>query len=82
MTVRKTLVGLREAAGPGGETDATSVTFPLKPKLWTEMVELTEEPARKLTEVGLAMTRKSARTVTLTETVWTMMPLVPVTFTV
>ncbi len=64
---RMILVVLRVAVQPEGAPVADRVTVPVKPlTLVTVIVEVAEEPARKLIDVGLAVTVKS---VTVTETV-------------
>ncbi len=64
---RVILVGLRVAEQPVGAPEAVSETTPANPlPLVTVTVELANEPATKLIEVGLAVTVKS---VTMTETV-------------
>ncbi len=61
------LVVLRVAVQPEGAPVAAKVTVPVKPLTGaTVMVEVAEEPALKLMEVGLAVTVKS---VTVTATV-------------
>ncbi len=79
---RVTLVGLNVAEQPVGAPVAVNETIPVKPfTAVTAMVEVPEEPAEKLIEVGLAVTVKS---VTVTETVAFLdrVPPVPVTVTV
>ncbi len=79
---RVTLVGLNVAEQPVGAAEAVNETIPVKPfTAVTVMVEVPEEPAEKLIEVGLAVTVKS---VTVTETVAVLdrVPPVPVTVTV
>ncbi len=59
-TPRVTLVGLRAAVQPVGAPVAVSETTPLKPLTdVTVIVELAEDPATKLMEIGLAATVKS-----------------------
>ncbi len=79
------LPGLREAVGPDGETAADSETVPAKPlRLCSAIVDVAEEPAVKLSDVGLAAMVKSEEAVTVipTFTEWDKDPLVPVTVTV
>ncbi len=58
--VRVKLAGLREIAGPEGETVAVSATVPEKPfRLARDMVEVVDEPAVTIRLVGLALTEKS-----------------------
>ncbi len=66
-TPRVTLVGLSVALQPAGAPMSVSDTTPAKPLTdATVIVEVAEEPATKLREVGLAVTVKSA---TVTEIV-------------
>jgi len=53
-------VGLKVGLGPGGETEADTLTVPLKP-FWlvTVSVELPDEPCWMLREFGLNVTEKS-----------------------
>ncbi len=77
-----TLVGLSVAVQPAGAPVAVKETTPVKPFIAvTVMVEVAEEPATKLSVVGLAVTVKSV-TVTATVAEWDNAPLVPVTVTV
>ncbi len=79
---RVTLVGLGLAEQPVGAPVVVNETIPVKPFTpVTVMVEVPEEPADKLIEVGLAVTVKSV-TVTETVAVLDLVPLVPVTVTV
>ncbi len=62
-----TPVRLRIALQPAGAPVAVSETTPVKPlTAATVIVEVADEPATKLTDVGLAVTAKS---VTVTDTV-------------
>ncbi len=77
------LVELSDAVGPGGETDTTRLTFPVKP-LWLAKVTVAtlDEPSWTVRIVGLELMMKSP-TITVTLTVCNR-PLgpVPVTMTV
>ncbi len=80
-----TLVGLREADSPEGETDAASATVPAKLlRLERVMAEAAEDPAWKLKLAVLLEILKSGGTTTFTArtTEWEKEPLVPVTVTV
>ncbi len=77
-----TLVGFRVAAQPVGGPVAVSETMPVNPLTGaTVMVDVAEEPATKVSDVGLAVTVKSV-TVKATVAEWDNAPLVPVTVTV
>ncbi len=66
-TPRVTLVGLKAAEQPVGAPVAVSETIPVNPFTGvTVMVEVAEDPATKVSDVGLAVTVKS---VTVTATV-------------
>jgi len=57
---KTTLAGLRLATGPDGETDAETLRVPEKPfRLLKVIVEVPEEPAGMLSEVGFADSVKS-----------------------
>jgi hypothetical protein len=57
---KTTLVGLRVANGPAGEIDAERLTVPEKPfRLLKVIVEVPEEPAGILIEVGFAESVRS-----------------------
>jgi hypothetical protein len=78
---RATLIGLREAVVPEGETDAARLTVPAKPfRLVRVMVDCEEEPEVIVRLVG-AETVKSV-TLTVTWTDWDADPLVANTVTV
>ncbi len=65
-TPRVTLVGLSVALQPAGSPVAASDTTPVKPlTAVTVIVELAEDPATKLIEVGLAATVKSGTAATV-----------------
>ncbi len=82
---RVTLVGLREAESPDGDTEAARLTVPAKllrlPRL---IVEVAEDPAWKLRLAGLLEILKSGGTTTFTATAteWESETLVPVSVTV
>ncbi len=79
---RVTLVGLNVAEQPVGAPVAVNETIPVNPfTAVTVMVEVVEDPATKVSDVGLAVTVKSV-TVTATVAVLDLVPLVPVTATV
>ncbi len=83
--LRGIVLGLNEVVRPVAEggTDAVSPTVPAKPALLRVMVEVAELPATKLAGLAvLAVTVKSAVTVTDTLAMWDREPLVPVTVTV
>ncbi len=75
-------MGLRNEAGPSGETDANNVTFPVSPRLLTVTVALSEVPATKLAELTPVTMEKSGWTVKLNTTDLVSGPLLPVIFTV
>ncbi len=80
-----TLVGLREADNPDGDTEAARLTVPTKLLRLTRLiVEVAEEPDWKLTLPGLLEILKSGGTTTFTATLteWESEPLVPITVTV
>jgi len=80
--VSPTLVVLRVALRPVGETVSTSFTVPANPsRLANDMVVLLEVPAVRVREVGLAEMVKSV-TVTGIVREWLIEPLVVVTVTV
>ncbi len=77
-----TLVGLSVALQPAGAPVAVRLTMPVNPfTAVTVTVEVAEDPATKVSDVGLAVTVKSV-TVTATVAVLDLVPLVPVTVTV
>ena len=67
---RETVAGFNERLRPDGELVADRVTVPAK-LLWlaSEIVEVDEDPALKLREVGFALIEKSAAALTETVTV-------------
>ena len=49
-----TLVGVMEAVGPAGETDAPRLTVPVNPRsLLRVMVDVADEPCKTVREDGL-----------------------------
>ncbi len=80
-----TLVGLREADGPDGDTEAVRLTVPMKLlRLVRVIVEVEEEPAWKLKLAGLLEMLKSGGTTTFTDTAMECVrePVVPIMLTV
>ncbi len=80
--VRVTLAGFSEAVRLPEDEAAVRVMVPLNPpRLARLMVEEPLEPVAKLTVVGLGEMLKSG-TLTVMVTLWTRLPIVPVTVTV
>ncbi len=89
LGLRVSVVVLRITVGPFaiiGLIVMVSVTVPAKPRLFTTMVELRDEPALSIIDSGLESTVKSPAggdvTVRETLTLWDSEPLVAVTVTV
>lgn len=76
------LLGLSVHVSPEGDTEAVSVTVPVKPSTGaTVIVEVPVAPARTVTVVGDAEIEKSF-TMIVTEVEWLSVPLAPVIVTV
>lgn len=83
---RVTLVALRVVVGPDGDMEDVRVIVPAKLLILVKVIaEDAEEPAWIVRLTGLAVMVKSGggggRTVTVTVTEWTSVPLVPLTVT-
>ncbi len=77
-------IGLSEVPGPEGATVAVRLTTPANPvRLVNVIVELPDEPARRFSDDGIALTLKSEGGVTVTDngSVRVSRLLVPVTVT-
>ena len=82
LAPRVMLLGLTVHVSPEGDTEAVSVTLPVKPSTGaTVIVEVPVAPARTVAVVGDAETEKSF-TVTVTAVEWLSVPLAPVMVTV
>ncbi len=78
----ETNVGLSEQVGPEGETEADSVTVPVKLLMpVTVTIDVPESPGWIDSDAGFATMLKSVTTTEIT-TEWDAEPLLPVTVTV